>query len=46
MADKEKFADEYKLSMPLAEQGDANAQYSLGKICSEGLVVSKNYTVA
>ena len=40
------YATAYRLIKPLAEQGNAKAQYNLGLMYKEGLGVPKDYTVA
>ncbi len=40
------YATAFKISLPLAEQGDAEAQYNLGSMYDEGLGVPQDYAEA
>ena len=44
--EREDYETAYKLLLPLAEQGDAKAQYTLGTIYAHGLGVPQDYKEA
>jgi uncharacterized protein len=44
--DEEKHKEGYELFLPLAEQGDADAQSRIGEMHLEGQGVPKNYVTA